>query len=619
MFRRGAYASIVIASVLFFGPLSVGAQAPYVPEKITGSQGTPVTDAAGNPLGPTWQFVSRNRYVTDSAWSNDEAHFIIGSAGKNGKNGFKVLFDGATRKPIRTLRGIHPNYRWSMNPATPNRLYAIPADTDHLLRYEISHVAPVSGENESRISLPFRLSKDPQPKVNFAVVGGTEYIALLGSALPGNDAGLYIHVVMIGSEEASVIASYRADESACGHSIEAKCKEANANAFHFSPDGRHVFLGYNFDKIPRNNGWRLFDVDISSGTIRYHAVPQIASAVRKGFSKGFFNVNWGPAMFVPARGMSDSYLVGTLYDFWNGQVVPEIRTVNPKYKAGKVIKFDIANDAFYSLTDPEGPSGAITEASFMHVSGTNYLNPGYVAVSYDTKSRTAATSKFKGKLVAINVDAPSGMGTIEIATHGAQADGCYDCQVFLNMSPSGREIIYSTNGGSLLNPISEYAVRLPDEVRAPAPGNLLSFHIYQPPLLRSDLRVSSISEAAAPTSTVRFTVKIKNAGPDKSFKSVVRVRFPAAAPVAIVSVSDNCAIVPDGADCSIFTVNPNAAKTIRIQVRALSCPQAPYSFTIDLANEGTDTNMANNHSDHSPRKTMRCLPRLHEPFGKRGN
>lgn len=603
---RHPFVSLAIVASFLIG-LPVHAQVPYLPEKITGAEGSPVVDVAGNPLGPKWQFFSRNRYVTDSAWNNDESYFIIASSDKKGTSGFKALYDGATHAPIRILRGIYPNYRWSMNPATPNRLYAIPADTDYLLKYEISRIAPATGENESRISLPFRIAKDPQTKVNFAAVNGTEYAALLGSALPGADLGTYIHVVRIGNgETASVVASYRADESACGHPIEAKCKEPNPNAFYFSPDGRYVFLGYNLDKVTTRNGWRLFDVDIASGSIRPHVVPQIVSAKGKGYAKGFFNVNWGHPIFVAARG-GDSSVVGTIYDFWDGQIVPEIRTVNAKYKTGKVIRFDVANNVFYSLTDPEGPSGAVTEAAFIHVSGTNYLNPGYVVASYDIKPRTAATSKFKGGLVAINVDAPSGQGTIEVVSHGSKADGCYDCQIFPNISPSGKELVYSTNGGSLSSPTASYVVRLPDAVRAPAPGSVSDFHTYQVPPLRSDLLVSSVSEAVAPTSTLAFTVRVKNAGPNKSFKSAANIRFSPLSPVAVVSVSDNCTVVPGGADCSLFTINPGATKAIKIRVRALSCPQAPYSFMTDLANEGTDTNMANNHSAYSPKKKMKCL------------
>ncbi len=580
----------------------------YSLERVTGAENTPVIDSDGVPLWKKWQAISRNRYVTDSSWNETEQYLIVTSADRNGTNSFKALLDGETHKVIRLLGAVSQNYRWSMNPATPDRLYAIPADADYLLKYEIVRTVSTTGENETRISLPFHLAKDPQTKVNFAFVNGIEYIALLGSALPGSDAGTYIHVVRVANgETASVVASYRADEAACGHPIETKCKEPNPNAFYFSPDGRHVFLGYNLDKIPRGNGWRLFDVDLSGGAIHYHAVPQIASGSRKNSTNGFFNVNWGHPVFVAARGTSDSYIVGTIYDFWDSQVVPEIRTVNSRYKTGKLIKFDIANNTFYSLTDPEGPLGKTAEATFLHVSGANYQSPGYVAVSYDAKPRTANTSKFKGRIILVNVDAPLGPnGTIEIAAHDSNIGNCYDCEIFPNISPSGRQLIYSTNGGNLENPIVSYIVRLPNIVRSPASARPEDFRAYQPPLLRSDLKVASVSQAASSTSTVRFTVKVKNAGPDKSFKSMVKVRFPTDSRVGVISVSNNCVIVPGGADCSLFTIRPNAAKALSVTVRAISCPQIPYSFAIDLVNDGTDTNMTNNHRGYSPRGSVRC-------------
>ncbi len=426
--------------------------------RVTGDPGTPLTINVntGGSATIAWSNAVRTRYVTDSSWNIDGSLLMLRSYDPGLP--YHIVLNGSTYQPLFLADIPSSNFRWSQNPASPAIQYAFPQatmldadegstvslplsgpDDDQIVRYDVT-----TGQVLNTITLPF--NKLFSSKTTIAFVSGHEYAAMYGvdKANPSASAiALYIVQLDAPTGQNPIVASRLLTTSDSGTPEKAFATALDFKNLWFSPDGQHVLALYNGSTV-NSRSWRLLDVNYETRSILSHMMPNLTAD--KSFqtngapAKGHMPVNWSHPVFALGANGRDVYIVGVSGSF-NGRRFPQNEVATANGFVGSVLAFNVTTNTFKSLTDPTNENLAT------HITATNTQHPGYVFVSYWNDNSRG--SKYKGELVAINLDNPFGAkGTIELAHHRTNiANKNYYGNTLPTVSPDGKKLIFSSTWG----------------------------------------------------------------------------------------------------------------------------------------------------------------------------
>lgn len=430
--------------------------------RITDDPGKPLTlnVNTGGSASIVWSGAVRTRYVTDSMWNVDGSLLMLRSY--DPALTYHIVMDGATYQPQFLANIPSSNFRWSVNPANPTIQYAFPQTNtvdskgvndegptttlplpgpgdDKIVQYDVK-----TGQVLNTITLPF--NKLFNERATIAFVNGHEYIALFGvDKVNPSATGVSVYVVQLDAPvgQNPIIASKLLTTTDSGTPEPAFAKALNFAALFFSPDGQHILTLYN-GSTPSVRSWRLLDVDYGMKTISPHVIPDLVGdnvfQTNGNRLQGQMPVNWSHPVFAFGPNGSDVYIVGVSGQY-NTRVFSQNEISTANGKVGSVLAFNVTNNKFKSLTDPTNENLAT------HITATNTQHPGYVFVSY--WNDTTRGPKYRGELVAINLDNPFGLnGTIELAHHRTNiANHFYHGYSFPTVSPDGKKLIFSSTWG----------------------------------------------------------------------------------------------------------------------------------------------------------------------------
>ncbi len=443
--------------------------------RITGDPGTPLTINVniGGTATIAWSGAVRTRYVTDSTWNIDGSLLMLRSYDPGLP--YHIVLNGSTYQPLFLAEIPSSNFRWSQNPASPTIQYAFPqqnvldadegtvselpapgVDDDKILRYDVT-----TGQVLNTMTLPF--NKLFSPKTTIAFVNGHEYAAMYGVDKSNPSASaitLYVVQLDAPTGQNPIVASMLLTTPDSGTPEAAFATALDFSNLWFSPDGQHALALYN-GTTANTRSWRLLDVNYGSGTIAPHAIPNLTAddsfQVNGDPAKGHMPVNWSHPVFALGPNGSDVYLVGVSGSF-NGRSFPQNEIATANGSVGSVLAFNVTTNTFKSLSNPSNENLAT------HITATNTQHPGYVFVSYWNSNSYG--SKYKGELVAINLDTPFGVnGTIELAHHRTNiANKNYYGNTLPTVSPDGKKLIFSSTWGSQQGYVQTFVLNLVGKV-----------------------------------------------------------------------------------------------------------------------------------------------------------
>lgn len=479
-----------------------------------------------------WGGLVRSPYVTTPSFNvtSDLMHLINFTSTEGGPNESgqtnwhfllntdEVVESPATATPI-TANIPSRNWRWSLNPAEPRVEYGFVSDvgpSENLsgvrkYRYLTAGDSLASSSGIEQVyshadqTLVFT-SFDPlraggliftsKTSLFFNPETGHNYTVLLGNPLdesqPGGFDRSVVQAYLVDLDVApSSIAGQWADPVVASFTLTAPAgtpgfpfgsSAADVDDIYFAPDGSGIMVGYLTDG---KSTYRLLDVDWATRSIQPHAMPIMPRPeldfpeIRHDDARlnGFFPVMWHHPVF--AQGASGkSYVVGQPGN-WSKQTLntPRMEYLVGVNTVGQLVRFDPQSDVFASLTNPVHENFLPTRETLADITATNTQNPGYVFASYysgTTDDFTASSHAYRGAIVAVNLEQPSGPdGTVVLAKHRSQFGDSYVAQPIVNASSDGTQLLFHSTWGEYQQVVSTYSVQPGQRVELSASGNVV--------------------------------------------------------------------------------------------------------------------------------------------------
>lgn len=503
--------------------------------RLGGDPGTEVltADRIGDPATDphVWGGLVRTPYVTTPSFNvtSDLVHLVnfastLGGPNESGQTNWNLLLDAneltdpsATITPI-TATIPSRNWRWSLNPAEPNIEYGFVSgvgpngEFSGVKKYRYLTSADIANDSSGIQQVYQHASQtlvftsfDPlqaggliftsKTSLYFNPENGHNYTLLLGNPRDASQPGGFdrskVNAYVVDLDVAPlpngdqwadpVVASFTLTAPEGSPGFPYGSAPQNVDDFYFAPDGRSIMVAYlNEDGA----GFRLLDVDLQAGTIAPHVMPVMPRSdvdvpvlrrddVRQS---GFFPMRWHHPVF--AQGASGkTYVVGQPGTWSKDNLVsPHIEYLAGVNTIGQVMRFDPQTDMFSSLTNPALENflpGRETVADF---TATNTQNPGYVFASYysGTGPFTATSPAYRGAIVAINLEQPTGLdGAVVLAKHRTQYGDSYIAQPIINASSDGTQVLFHSTWGEYQQVVSTYDIQPGRRIELHASGNVV--------------------------------------------------------------------------------------------------------------------------------------------------
>ncbi len=505
--------------------------------RLGGDPGTEVLAAnrLGDPATDphVWGGLVRAPYVTTPSFNvtSDLVHLVnfsstLGGPNESGQTNWNLLLDAneltdpsASITPTSVTIPSR-NWRWSLNPAEPNIEYGFVSGVGpsgefsgvKKYRYLTSadSVSDASGIQQvyqhASQTLVFT-SFDPlqvggliftsKTTLFFNPENGHNYTLLLGNPRDASQPGGFsfdrsvvnAYVVELDVAELPngdqwadpVVASFSLTAPQGSPGFPYGSAPQNVDDFYFAPDGRSIMVAYlNEDGA----AFRLLDVDLQAGTISPHVMPVMPRSdvdvpvLRREDVRlnGFFPMRWHHPVF--AQGASGkTYVVGQPGAWSKDNLVsPHIEYLAGVNTIGQVMRFDPQTDMFSSLTNPALENFLPGRETVSHINATNTQNPGYVFASYYSGSGpfTASSPAYRGAIVAINLEQPSGSdGAVVLAKHRTQDGDSYISQPMVNVSSDGTQVLFHSTWGEYQQVVSTYDIQPGRHVELLASGEVV--------------------------------------------------------------------------------------------------------------------------------------------------
>ncbi len=257
---------------------------------------------------------------------------------------------------------------------------------------------------------------------------------------------------------------------------------SNIDNFFVAPDGQHIMVTYVQDPAAGDGfAWRLLDVDLAGGQIAPHVMPvtpkptEDVPELRNDDARrnGFFPFYWHHAGFA-AGASGKSYVVGQPGKWSKDSLVsPNIQYLAGGNTIGQVLRFDPSTDIYAALTNPAFENITASRQTLSHITATNTQNPGYVFASYYSGSDpfTPSSAAYKGAIVAINIEQPTGPdGAVVLAQHRTSGGDYYLAQPMLNAASDGTHVLFQSTWGEYQQTVSTYEINLGHRVEILASG-----------------------------------------------------------------------------------------------------------------------------------------------------
>ena len=252
----------------------------------------------------------------------------------------------------------------------------------------------------------------------------------------------------------------------------------NVDDFYFSPDGQYLIVVYGDDN---GAGYRLLDVNWATGSIAPHVIP-VTPVPQEDYPQlrredvrqnGFFPFLWHHVVF--SEGASGKmYLVGQPGKWSKDSLSsPNIQYLVGGNTIGQLLRFDPTENKYAALTNPALENIGPSREQLSHVSTTNTQNPGYVFVSYYSGDApfSASSPAYKGAIVAINIEQPTGpLGAIVLAQHRTQGGDQYITQPMLNASSDGTRVLFMSTWGNYQQAVSTFELQAGQHIELEASG-----------------------------------------------------------------------------------------------------------------------------------------------------
>lgn len=503
--------------------------------RLGGDPGTEVLAAnrIGDPATDphVWGGLVRSPYVTTPSFNvtSDLVHLVnfsstLGGPNESGQTNWNLLLDA--NELTAPSGGVTPvsvtipsrNWRWSLNPAEPNVEYGFvsgvgpngefsgvkkyryltAADSDNNAS-GIQQVSPHASQTLVFTSFdPLQIGGlifTSKTSLYFNPENGHNYTLLLGNPRDPSQPGGFdrsvvkayvvdLDVAPLASANAwanPVVASFplTAPDGTAGFPYGSAPQ--NVDDFYFAPDGRSIMVSYlNQDGA----AFRLLDVDLQAGTIAPHVMPvmrkpdaDIPELRREDVRlNGFFPMRWHHPVF--AQGASGkTYVVGQPGTWSKDNLVsPHLEYLAGVNTIGQVMRFDPQTDMFASLTNPANENFLPGRETVGNFTATNTQNPGYVFASYysGTGAFTASSPAYRGAIVAINLEQPTGPdGAVVLAKHRSQFGDSYIAQPMLNASSDSTQVLFHSTWGEYQQVVSTYDIQPGRRVELRTSGNVV--------------------------------------------------------------------------------------------------------------------------------------------------
>lgn len=503
--------------------------------RVAGDPGTPVlaSDAIGG-VGTepyVWGGLTRPPYVTTPAYNVSSDLIQLGNypAANGGLNDQRQLrFDYLLSSDAPADNQTTPtpivvdipsrNWRWSANPAEPNSEYGFVSGVGPNGLYsgvqKYRFLDSSEANNGSGLQQVYEhpsqtvvfTSFDPvraggliftsKSGLYFNPDNGHNYMLLVGNPRSANQPNEFdrtivnayvvdLDVAALPKEDVNgttwpdpVVMSFRLTAPNGSVGFPTDSQPTNVDDFYFSPDGQSIVVVYGDSN---GAGYRLLDVNWGTSSITPHVIP-VTPVPQEDYPElrredvrqnGFFPFLWHHVVF--AEGASGKmYLVGQPGKWSKDSLSsPNIQYLAGGNTIGQLLRFDPMENKYAALTNPAFENIGASREQLSHASSTNTQNPGYVFVSYysgDTPF-SASSPAYKGAIVAINIEQPTGpQGAIVLAQHRTQGGDQYITQPMLNASSDGTRVLFMSTWGNYQQSVSTFELHAGQHIELVASG-----------------------------------------------------------------------------------------------------------------------------------------------------